>query len=212
MFVATQICCVQPKIDYALSHSMSLYRRAIQTTALPIAWSGLIASTTVTGMIVKHVLQVFSFNSFSSDIASQIISTAMIGNYESTGIYAAGSIVNAVAAGAVATGVGAVAGVAMGAGWYAWKLVAVPQFGRLLLMCTVDTILIMETVFWQCGPRAPLAEDVKLACELYQSRISHVHEDVKSVLPVWDTWNAFQFEKLKKELAKVIDRHRYKKD
>lgn len=79
-------------------------------------------------------------------------------------------------------------------------------------MCTVDTILIMETVFWQCGSRAPVAEDVKLACELYQSRINQVHEDVKSVLPVRDTWNAFQFEKLKMELAKVIDRHRYKKD
>lgn len=124
MFVATQICCVQPKIDYALSHSMSLYRRAIQTTALPIAWSGLIASTTVTALIVKHVLQVFSFNSFSSDLASQIISTAMIGNYESTGIYAAGSIVNAVAAGAVATGVGAAAG---------WRWVQAGMPGNSLL-------------------------------------------------------------------------------
>jgi len=117
MFVATQICCVQPKIDYALSHSMLLYKRAIQTTALPIAWSGLIASTTITTLIVKHVLEVFSFNSFSSDIASQIISNTFVGNYESTGVYAAGSVVNAVAAGAVATGVGAAAGIAMGAGW-----------------------------------------------------------------------------------------------
>ena len=209
MFVATQICCVQPKIDYALSHSMKLYSRAIQTTALPIAWSGLIASTTVTTLIVKHVLEVFSFNSFSSDMASQILSTAFIGNYESTGIYAAGSIVNAVAAGAVATGVGAAAGVA---GWYAWKLAVIPQFGRLLLMCTVDTILAMEIVFWRCGSRAPEAEDIKLACELYQSRISKVHEDVKAVLPMWDTWNAFQFEKLKLALAKVIDQNRYKKE
>lgn len=209
MFVATQICCVQPKIDWALEHSMVLYSRAIQTTALPIAWSGLIASTTVTTLIVKHVLEVFSFNSFSSEMASQIISNAFIGNYESTGIYAAGSVVNAVAAGAVATGVGAAAGFA---GWYAWKLVALPQFGRLLLMCTVDTILTMEVCFWLCKGRIPEAEDIKLACEQYQSRISKVHADVKAVLPVWDTWNAFQFEKLKLALAKVIDQHRYKKE
>jgi hypothetical protein len=208
IFVAAQICSVQPKIDYALAHSISLYRRAVLTAALPIAWSGLVASSTVTVFIVKDVLKTFRFESYSADMASQIISTSLVSNSQSNSIYAAGTAVHAATLGAIGTGTGVVVGAALGVAWWAWKLLVIPQFGRMLLMCTVDTILIMEMVFWQCGSRAPEVEDIKAACMLYLKKAAQVHDDVKSVLGILDGVKAFQFEKLRFELSKIIDRYR----
>jgi hypothetical protein len=211
MFISAQVCSVQPKIDYALSHSMNLYRHAIQTAAFPIAWSGLLASSTANVLIVREVLKTFGFDGHSGAMASQIISTSLVSNYQSNGIYITGSVVNAAAFAAVGTGVGAVAGAALGTAWYAWKVVAIPQFSRMLLMCTVDSILIMEMVFWQCGSRAPEVGDIEAACVLYQRKVDIVHDEVKQVLGIWSGVKVFQFERLKLELVKIIERHRSKK-
>jgi hypothetical protein len=66
----------------------------------------------------------------------------------------------------------------------------------------------MEMVFWQCGSMAPEVEDIKAACMLYGKKAAQVHDDVKSVLGILDGVKAFQFEKLRFELSKIIDRYR----
>jgi len=211
MFVAAQMCSVQPKIDYAIANSIRLYGHAVRTAMIPIAFSGLMATTTVTGLIVKDVLKVFQFSEYSGDVATHTISNLLIGNYESNGIYVAANVLNIAAAGSLHTGVGALAGVALGVGAYGLKLSAVPQFGRLLLMCTVDTILIMETVFWQCGTRAATVRDIQEACVSYRSRMDQVHTDIKSVLPVWGVWDAFRFQNLSRALSRIVDTYRFRK-
>lgn len=211
MFIAAQICSLQPKIDYALSHSITLYKTAVQTAAMPIAWSGLMASSAANVFIVQDVLGTFGYTSYSKDVASQIISTALFSNYKSNGIYITGTVINAAAAAAAGTGVGIVAAGALGGMWYASKLVSIPQFARMLLMCTVDTILIMELAWWQCNNEIPTTQHIEAACAIYKNTVDRVHADVKGVLGIWDSYKAFQFEAVRLEMVKIIDRYRSRK-
>ena len=211
MFIAAQMCSLQPKIDAAIMNSTRLYGHAVRTAMVPIAFAGLMATTTVTGLIINDILKIFHFSEHGGSIASHMISTLLIGNYESNGIYVAANMLTIAATSSFGTGVGALAGVAFGVGSYGLKLSAIPQFGRLLLMCTVDTILIMERVFWHCDGRIPTAADIQEACISYETKIDEVHIEVKNVLPVWGVWGAFQFENLSKELGRIVDKHRLHK-
>ncbi|KAK3671883.1 hypothetical protein LTR78_008249 [Recurvomyces mirabilis] len=212
MFIAAQICSVQPKIDFAIDHSIRLYGHAIRTSALPIAFSGLIASTTITAMIVRDVLKAFHFTGYSTDLAVSTISTMLVGNYESNGVYVAANLLSVATAGSMATVVASPLGLALGAGSYMLKLSAVPQFGRMLLMCTIDTVLIMERVFWRSTSRASTLSDLRKACAAYKQKMDAVHAAVKNMLPLWSVWDAFQFKKLRTELGRIVDDHRLRKD
>ena len=212
MFVAAQMSSVQLKIDSAIANSIRLYGHAVRTATVPIAFAGLMATTTVTGLIVKDILKIFQLSEHNGDIALHTISNSLMGNYESNGIYVAANLLKVAAVGAVGTGIGVLPGVALGIGSYGLKLSAVPQFGRLLLMCTIDTILIVERIFWRSHIRKVTAQDVQEACESYKSRIDEVHGEVKNALPVWAVWNAFQFKNLSLELSRIVDKYRTRKE
>lgn len=92
--------------------------------------------------------------------------------------------------------------------------IAVPQYGRLLLMCTVDVVLIMERVYWKTlMPNGQAtAQDVEEASDWYsKNKVAHVHDDIKALLPVWSIWGAFQYDKLNVGLAKIVEEHRFQK-
>lgn len=119
-----------------------------------------------------------------------------------------------VAGGAAAgTGFGIVAGAALLGSAVAVNTLAVPQFGRLLLMCTVDTILIMERVFWANvdGSEDSMESLISAACNYYSAEKREVvHAEVKNFLPTWNLVKAFRTSTIQAGLTDIIRRHRFR--
>lgn len=204
LFIAAQICSVQPKIEAAITNSLRLYARAVRTTAIPIGLNGPAAKINFSALICTETLKIFQYPGFSSDIAARTISNTLINNWEAYGLQVAGQALGAM-------GMFGFPGVAMWAGAAAVNTMAIPQFGRLLLMCTVDVIIIMERVYWKAEGRTT-PENVEDACAWYKEKVDAVHKDVKPLLPVMSgIWGAFQYDKLKIGLEKIIEKHRFGK-
>jgi len=168
----------------------------------------------VTAIICTDVLKIFQYPTFNADIALRTISNALLGNWEANAIQMAGQALGSAGAITTGTGVGWIPGVALLAGAAVANTVAVPQYGRLLLMCTVDVVLIMERVYWKTlkSNGQATAQDVEEACEWYsREKVGGVHEDIKALLPVWSIWGAFQYDKLNVGLAKIVEEHRFQK-
>jgi hypothetical protein len=198
----------------AITNSLRLYAHAVRTTAIPIAFSGFAATTTVTAIICTDVLKIFQYPTFNVDIALRTISNALLRNWEANAIQMAGQVLGSAGAIVTGTGVGWLPGVALLAGAAVANTVAVPQYGRLLLMCTVDVVLIMERVYWKTlmSNGQATAQDVEEACDWYsRNRVKAVHEDIKALLPVWNIWGAFQYDRLNVGLAKILEDHRFQK-
>jgi hypothetical protein len=51
----------------AITNSLRLYAHAVRTTAIPIAFSGFAATTTVTAIICTDVLKIFQYPTFNVD-------------------------------------------------------------------------------------------------------------------------------------------------
>lgn len=211
LFIAAQICSVDPKIKFSLDDSIRLYKHAVRTSSIPVAFTATIATTTVTAIIVNQILKTFQYSGTSLSVMIRTLSNALIRNYEANGIQFAGQALTCVGAAAMTTVVAAPAGAAILAGAAVVNLVAIPQFARLLLMCTVDTILIMERLFWECDGEAPTATQLDDACETYREKMGKVHGEVKGLLPVYGFWNAYSYEWLHKELGRIIEKHRFRK-
>lgn len=211
LFIAAQICSVAPKIKFSLDNSIRLYKHAVRTSSIPVAFTGTIATTTVTALIVSQILKAFQYNGLSLSVMIRTVSNALIRNYEANGIQLAGQILSAVGMGAVGTVAAAPAGAAILVGATVINIVAIPQFARLLLMCTVDTVLIMERLFWECDGEAPTTNQLDDACDAYRAKMDHVHRDVKGLLPVYGFWNAYSYDWLHKELTKIVEKHRLRR-
>jgi len=185
----------------------------VRTAAVPIVFSGLVASTTVGALITTSITKKFNFGSFSPDIAGQTIYNALFANYEATGVQIFAQAIGYGGACAIAIPGLQLAGAAIIiTGTVITHAAAVPQYGRLLLMCTVDVLLIMERVFWM-HEKNITADHVEDACEYYKNnKVVEVHAAVKEILPVWGVFGAFQYDKLREGLKDIIRVHRFKKD
>jgi hypothetical protein len=211
LFIAAQICSVAPKIKFSLDNSIRLYKHAVRTSSIPVALTATIATTTVTAIIVNQILKAFQYNGMSMNLMIRTVSNALIRNYEANGIQLAGQALTCIGAGAMTTVAAAPAAIAFFAGAAVVNIVAIPQFARLLLMCTVDTILIMERLFWECDGEAPTAAQLDDTCETYREKMDQVHQDVKGLLPVWGIWNAYSYEWLHKEMGSIVEKHRFRR-
>jgi hypothetical protein len=210
LFIAAQICSIQPKIEASITNSLRLYAHAVRTTAVPIAFSGCAATTTVSAIICTDILKIFQCSTFNLDIAARAISNAFVRNWEGNGLQIAGQVLTTVGMVTASTGVGLLPGAAIGVGAAMTSALAIPQFGRLLLMCTVDVILIMERVFWLAEGK-PEAKDIETACSWYrENKVVQVQQDVKALLPAWGIWSSYNYDKLKIGLAKIVNKHRFR--
>ncbi|KAH0341667.1 hypothetical protein KCU83_g9590, partial [Aureobasidium melanogenum] len=213
LFIGAQMADLQAKIDGTIEESLRLYKHAVRTAAVPIAFSGLAASTTVGAMIATNITKTFKFKSFSSNLAGQTIWNALVSNYESTGITMFGQGLAFCGGWALAIpGMQPLGAAAALTGTLIVKASSIPQYGRLLLMCTVDVLLIMERVFWLHEDNIT-ASHIQDACEYYKKeKVDKVHTEVKEILPVWGVLRAYNYTKLEKGLKKIVRKHRFKKN
>jgi hypothetical protein len=213
LFIGAQMASLQGKIDEAIKESLRLYKHAVRSAAVPIAFSGLAASTTVGALIATSITKKFNFGSFSSSLAGQTISDALFSNYEATGIQMFGQALAFGGGCSLAVpGLQIVGAAAAVTGSVIVKASSIPQYGRLLLMCTIDVLLIMERVFWLHEDNIT-ADHIQDACEYYKDEKAHqVHAEVKKIIPVWGVLSAYKYDKLRVGLENIVRVHRFKKD
>ena len=167
IFIAGQTCNVDKKIIASIQNSLRLYGHAIRTSAIPVAFTGVIASAAVSAIICTDILGNFGCPKLNINVASLAISDALLSNYETNILQALAQALNTTGLLLAETGVGLPASIAMWGGASLVNTIAIPQYGRLLLMLTVDVILIMERVFWAQDQGDTIVELIESACKEY---------------------------------------------
>lgn len=78
--VAAQVVDVERKIDSAISEVMRLSKHAVRTAMVPLPFSGMLGTPTVSRIICEHVLQCFGFPRSPPAEVEEIMKSIVMGN------------------------------------------------------------------------------------------------------------------------------------
>ncbi|CAN9146398.1 unnamed protein product [Alternaria alternata] len=212
MFSQAQGVDVELKVQEAIKESLRLYKHAVRTSAVPLSFSGSISTTVVAPMIVGAICGIFNFHGISGDIAWRCIANVLVSNTTANVVQLFAQALGATGVGMAGTGVGVVPGAVIATGAAAVNIVSTPQFSRALLMCALDTIIIMDHAFWQCDSdqKEVKKENIDKSAEWFNNgRSSKVHEDIRSMIRIWNPFEAFDYVRLEKEMNAIVSRYRY---
>lgn len=217
--VAAQVVDVEQKINSAITECMRLGTHAIRTAAVPLPFSGIIGTPTVSRLICEHVLQCFGFPKATPDEIEKIMSDIVMGNLKtfmkvSLMQFAAVSAVT-IGAAIPTAGIGAVVGIA-GCIW------GLPPTARMLLKCSCDMILILERSFRYDGKYVSVKQ-IEDAAKYYTSNMiktfagkekrlqQQVHDEIDQLLPLNNFTIGFKFNKLRSAVEETIYSNRFGK-
>ncbi|KAI4661132.1 uncharacterized protein J4E79_004943 [Alternaria viburni] len=212
MFSQAQGVLVDVKVEAAIKESLRLYKHAVRTSTVPLAYSGSVSTTVVAPMIVSAISGIFNFHGISGDIAWRCMANVLVSNTTANVVQLFTQALGSAGAVMVGSGFGAVPGAVLGTGVAAVSIVAAPQFGRALLMCALDTIIILDHAFWQCDNDQKEVEkkDIDKSAEWFnEGPCSKVHEDIMAMIRVWNLLDAFDYERIEKEMNAIVSRYRY---
>ncbi|CAN9144840.1 unnamed protein product [Alternaria alternata] len=212
MFSQAQGVDVELKVQEAIKESLRLYKHAVRTSAVPLSFSGSISTTVVAPMIVGAICGIFNFHGISGDIAWRCIANVLVSNTTANVVQLFAQALGATGVGMAGTGVGVVPGAVIATSAAAVNIVSTPQFSRALLMCALDTIIIMDHAFWQCDSdqKEVKKENIDKSAEWFNNgRSSKVHEDIRSMIRIWNPFEAFDYVRLEKEMNAIVSRYRY---
>ena len=217
MFSQAQGVLVELKVQEAIKESLRLYKHAVRTSAVrtsavPLSFTGSVSTTVVAPMIVSAICGIFNFHGISGDIAWQCMTNVLVSNTTANVVQLFAQALGAAGVIMAETGVGFAPGAALATSMAAVNIVSTPQFSRALLMCALDTILIMDHAFWQCDNDQKEVEkkDIDKSAEWFSNgRSSKVHEDIKSLVRIWNPLEVFDYVRLEKEMNAIVERYRY---
>jgi glutaredoxin-related protein len=217
--VAAQVMDVEQKIDSAITECMRLGTHAIRTAMVPLPFSGMIGTPTVSRIICEHVLQCFGFPKAAPEAVEEIMSRVVMGNMKSfmkvsLAQFSAVSL-TAIGVGVPTLGIGVVIG-AIGC------ILASPPTARMLFKCSCDMILILERSFRYQGKYVSVKqiEDAALYYTTATTKTfsgkevllqQHVHDEVDRLIPLKKLSIGFQFAKLRSGLQDIIYMNRFEK-
>ena len=215
--VAAQVVDVEQKIDSAITECMRLGTHAIRTAMVPLPFSGVIGTPTVSRLICEHVLQCFGFPKAMPEEVEAIMSRIVMGNLKQfmTVTLTQFLVVSGASIGlAVGTiGVGALLGLAS-------CFMSTPPTARMLLKCACDMILILERSFRYSGKYVS-TKQIEDAAKQYvtiqtttfggkEKRLQeHVHEEVDKMIPLMKVGLGFRFNKLRTGFEYIVYKNRY---
>ncbi|KAF7550321.1 hypothetical protein G7Z17_g5805 [Cylindrodendrum hubeiense] len=228
-YKADGYCCLSKDDDAGvkdlLSQTLGLIvdervrTHAIRTAAVPLPFSGIIGTPTVSRLICEHVLQCFGFPKTTPEEIERIMSDIVMGNLKkfmkvSLMQFA---IVGAVTLGAAipTVGIGAVVGIA-GCIW------SLPPTARMLLKCSCDMILILERSF-RYGGKYVSVKQIEDAAKYYtcttiktfagkEKRLQQqVHDEIDQLIPLKNLKVGFKFNKLRGAVEETIYSNRFEK-
>ncbi|KAF7561120.1 hypothetical protein G7046_g3046 [Stylonectria norvegica] len=217
--VAAQVVDVDQKINSAITECMRLGTHAIRTAAVPLPFSGMIGTPTVSRLICEHVLQCFGFPKTAPVEVEKIMTSIVMGNLKN---FMAVSVSQFIATTAIAIGVGIPTlgiGVIVGAAGSLW---AMPPTARMLLKCSCDMILILERSFRYEGKYVSLKQIEDAAKYYVNSSIKtfsgkdkllqqQVHDEIDQMIPLKSIKIGFKFNKLRNDVERIIYNNRFGK-
>jgi len=213
MFSQAQGAVVELKVKEAIKESLRLYKHAVRTSALPLSFSGSVSTTVVAPMIVGAICDVFNFHGISGDIAWRCMVNVLVSNTTANVVQLFAQALGAAGVLMAETGIGVVPGAAIATSAAAVNIVSTSQFSRALLMCALDTILIMDHAFWQCDDddqKKIEKKNIDKSAEWFNNgRSSKVHEDIKSLIRIWNPFEAFDYARLEQEMNAIVERYHY---
>ena len=217
--VAAQVVDVNKKIDSAITECMRLGTHAIRTAMVPLPFSGIIGTPTVSRIICEHVLQCFGFPKAMPEEVEAIMKDIVLGNLKSfmTVTLTQFVLVSSAAAGvAIGTiGIGALLGVAS-------SFLATPPTARMLFKCSCDMILILERSFRYNGKYVSVKQIEDAAKQYTTIRTTtfggkekllqdHIHDEVDRMVPLTKVMIGFRFNKLRTGFEHIVYKNRFDK-
>lgn len=211
MFSQTQGVNVEIKVKEAIKEALRLYKHAVRTSAIPLALTGGVSTAVVAPTIVGAICNIFNFRGISGDIAWQCLRNVLVSNSAANVVQLFAQSATLVGFAMAETGIGAVPGVVIATSAAAVNIVSTPQFSRALLMCALDTIIIMDHAFWQCDNEEKEIEkkDINKSTEWFTKHSHMVHEDIKSLVRIWNPFEAFDYKRLQTEMHAIVERYRF---
>lgn len=215
--VAAQVVDVEHKIDSAITECMRLGTHAIRTAMVPLPFSGMIGTPTVSRILCEHVLQCFGFPKAMPEAVEDIMSRIVMGNLKQfmTVTMSQFMVVGGLAIGAgVATmGIGTILGIA-------GSFFAAPPTARMLLKCACDMILILERSFRYGGKYVSVRQIEDAAKQYVTIRTTSfggndrrlqevVHEQVDRLVPLKSIKVGFRFQKLRTGFEDIVQKNRF---
>ena len=210
--VAAQVVDVEQKINAAITESMRLGTHAVRTAAVPLPFSGLVGTPTVSRLIVEHVLQCFGFPKTTpaevEDVMKRVVSRNR-SDYLRVGLTQSLATSAVTLAIAIPTaGFGAVAGIA-------GCFLSVPPAARMLLKCSCDMILILERAFRYDGKYVSVKQIEDAAKYYTTTKVKTfsgnekdlqqlVHDEVDRLVPLTKVMVGINFKKLRNGVEDII--------
>ncbi|KAH6656525.1 hypothetical protein BKA67DRAFT_618608 [Truncatella angustata] len=217
--VAAQVVDVDQKINSAITECMRLGTHAIRTAAVPLPFSGMIGTPTVSRLICEHVLQCFGFPKATPAEVEAIMTNVVMVNFKK---FMTVSLTQFVVISAVTLGVGfATAGIGTILG-IAGCLLSVPPAARMLLKCSCDMILILERSFRYEGKYVSVKQ-IEDAARYYTSTTiktfagkdkrlqQQVHDSIDEMIPLKKVHIGLKFNKLRGNVEDIIYASRFGK-
>ena len=218
--VAAQVVDVEQKINSAITECMRLGTHAIRTAAVPLPFTGMIATPTVSRLICESVLQCFGFPKAAPDEVEAIMRDIVMGNLKK---FMAVSLTQFLAVSVAAAGVAvptAGIGVVVGAVGCLWAL---PVTARMLLKCSCDMILVLERSFRYEGKYVS-TKQIEDAAKYYSTSTiktfagkekrlqQQVHDEVDQLIPLKSATIGFKFNKLRGDVERIVSSNRFDGD
>jgi len=215
--VAAQVVDVDQKIESAITECMRLGTHAIRTAMVPLPFSGIVGTPTVSRIICEHVLQCFGFPKAMPEEVEDIMSKIVLGNLKKfmtvtmTQFMVVSSASIGVALGTV--GIGALLGLAS-------CLISTPPTARMLLKCASDMILILERSFRYSGKYVSVKQIEDAAKQYVTIKITtfggkekrlqeHVHDEIDRLVPLTNVAVGFRFNKLRAGFERIVFKNRF---
>lgn len=215
--VAAQVVDVEHKIEAAITECMRLGTHAIRTAMVPLPFSGMIGTPTVSRILCEHVLQCFGFPKALPEAVEDIMSRIVMQNLKQ---FMAVTLTQFTAVSTAAVGIAvATMGIGVLVGITGCFLSA-PPTARMLLKCACDMILILDRSF-RYGGKYVTVKQIEDAAKQYVSirtttfggndkRLQdNVHEQVDLLCPLAKVQVGFKFKKLRSGFEDIIRRNRF---
>lgn len=196
---------------------MRLGTHAVRTAAVPLPFTGMIGTPTVSRLICEHVLQCFGFPKTTPAEVEKIMSDVVMGNMRD---FLKVSLTQFASVSAVAVGVAVPTvgiGIIVGA---AGCLLGLPPTARMLLKCSCDMILILERSFRYDGKYVSIKQ-IEDAAKYYskttitsfsgkEKRLQQqVHDEINQLIPLKKVSVGFRFNKLRGSIEEIIYSNRF---
>lgn len=215
--VAAQVVDVNKKIDSAITESMRLGTHAIRTAMVPLPFSGIIGTPTVSRIICEHVLQCFGFPKALPEEVEAIMSNIVMGNLKQfmTVTLTHFAVTSGAAIGLAAGTMGI--GLLLGA---ASCFLSTPPTARMLMKVSCDMILILERSFRYNGKYVSIKQ-IEDAAKQYtrittttfggkEKRLQdHIHDEIDQMIPLKNLMVGLRFNKLRTGFEQIIYRNRF---